>query len=81
MIIFEPQILVKLLFKGSSVSKCFQVFISLQVLWFLETRKLKKTLKNLEKPETKWGLLLMCVNALNFGRRTRFSMCPENLFL
>jgi len=62
MIIFEPQILVKLLFKGSSVSKYFQVFISLQVLWFLETRKLKKTLKNLEKPETKWGLLLMLLH-------------------
>jgi len=59
MIIFEPQILVKLLFKDSSVSKYFQVFISLQVSWLSETQKLKKTLKNLEKPETKWGLLLM----------------------
>jgi len=29
------------------------------VLWFSETQKLKKTLKNREKPETKWGLLLM----------------------
>jgi len=48
MIIFEPQILAKLLFKGSSVSKYFQVFISLQVLWFSETQKLKKTLKNLK---------------------------------
>jgi len=48
MIIFEPQVLVKLLFKDSSVSKYFQVFISLQVLWFLKTQKLKKTLKNLK---------------------------------
>jgi len=72
MIIFEPQILVKLLFKGSSVSKYFQVFISLQVLWFLETRKLKKTLKNLEKPETKWGLLLMAYHIQNWENAMRF---------
>jgi len=42
MIIFEPQILVKVLFKGSSVSKYFQVFISLQVLWFWKLENLKK---------------------------------------
>jgi len=75
MIIFEPQILVKLLFKGSSVSKYFQVFISLQVLWFLETRKLKKTLKNLEKPETKWGLLLMLLGGRRLPQPCMMTLC------
>jgi len=56
MINFKPHILIKLHFKGSSISKIFRFSLVYKFCGFLG---FKKTSKNFKKPETKWGLLLM----------------------